>query len=370
MKILYFSHSVIPSRTANSIHVMKMCAAFAKNGHSVTLFSHADKKHYEPGVNDVFDFYGVPQQFKLKRIFWAGTRGSSIFYTLIVGLHLIPQVFSRPLVYSRHFYCSYIASLLGFTVIHEVHAASYGNKWAQKLIQRMFYSKNVKRLVVISEALKQEFVNQPELFNKIIVSHDAADPIDLDDKIDLGTNAFNIGYVGHLFKGRGIELLLEVAKRCSFVHLHAIGGTPKDIEFWQRKTQGVKNITFHGFKPPREVSRFRNSMDVLLAPYEKKVTVYGNTLDTSKWMSPLKIFEYMASKKPIICSDIPVLREVLTPHQNAILCTPEDVDAWVSAVNTLYADPVLRERLANRAYADFCTHYNWQSRAQFVINNI
>jgi glycosyltransferase involved in cell wall biosynthesis len=78
----------------------------------------------------------------------------------------------------------------------------------------------------------------------------------------------------------------------------------------------------------------------------------------------------MASKKPIICSDIPVLREVLTPHQNAILCTPEDVDAWVSAVNMLYADPALRERLANQAYADFCTHYNWQSRATFVINDV
>jgi glycosyltransferase involved in cell wall biosynthesis len=370
MKIFYFSHSVIPSRTANSIHVMKMCAAFAKNGHAVTLFSHADKKHYEPGVHNVFDFYGVPQEFKLRRIFWAGTSGSSIFYTLIVGLHLIPKVVSRPLIYSRHFYCSYIASLLGFTVIHEVHAASYGNKWAQKLIQRMFYNKNVKRLVVISEALKQEFANQPELFNKIIVAHDAADPIDLDDTVGLGTGAFNIGYVGHLFKGRGIDLLIQVTKRCNFVHLHAIGGTPKDIEFWRQETQGVKNITFHGFKPPREVSRFRNSMDILLAPYEKKVTVYGTTLDTSKWMSPLKIFEYMATRKAIISSDIPVLREVLTHEQNAILCPPEDIAAWVDAVTRLYNNPALRDKIANRAYEDFCTHYNWQSRAKFVISNI
>lgn len=33
MKIVYLSASSIPSRTANSIHVMRMCAAFAKNGH-------------------------------------------------------------------------------------------------------------------------------------------------------------------------------------------------------------------------------------------------------------------------------------------------------------------------------------------------
>ena len=37
MKILYISKSSIPSRTANSIHVMKMCQAFADNGHEVVL---------------------------------------------------------------------------------------------------------------------------------------------------------------------------------------------------------------------------------------------------------------------------------------------------------------------------------------------
>ena len=40
MRILYISKSVIPSRTANSIHVMKMCEAFADNGHEVILLAH------------------------------------------------------------------------------------------------------------------------------------------------------------------------------------------------------------------------------------------------------------------------------------------------------------------------------------------
>ena len=39
MNILYISNSIIPSRTANSIHVMKMCQAFADNGHEVTLLA-------------------------------------------------------------------------------------------------------------------------------------------------------------------------------------------------------------------------------------------------------------------------------------------------------------------------------------------
>ena len=44
MKILYISNSIIPSRTANSIHVMKMCQAFADNGHEVILLAPDKKK--------------------------------------------------------------------------------------------------------------------------------------------------------------------------------------------------------------------------------------------------------------------------------------------------------------------------------------
>ena len=53
MKILYISKSIIPSRTANSIHVMKMCQAFADNGHEVVLLAPNTKNRYEKGVEDV-----------------------------------------------------------------------------------------------------------------------------------------------------------------------------------------------------------------------------------------------------------------------------------------------------------------------------
>ena len=46
---------------ANSIHVMKMCHAFATNGHEVILFSRYAKNEQEPGVTDDFAYYGVAQ---------------------------------------------------------------------------------------------------------------------------------------------------------------------------------------------------------------------------------------------------------------------------------------------------------------------
>ena len=57
MKILYISKSIIPSRTANSIHVMKMCQAFADNGHEVVLLAPDVKNHYEKDIEDIAAFY-------------------------------------------------------------------------------------------------------------------------------------------------------------------------------------------------------------------------------------------------------------------------------------------------------------------------
>ena len=69
MKILYISKSIIPSRSANSIHVMKMCQALADNGHEVTLLAPDLKYQYEKNINDIYNYYGVRKNFLIKKIF-------------------------------------------------------------------------------------------------------------------------------------------------------------------------------------------------------------------------------------------------------------------------------------------------------------
>ena len=50
-----------------------------------------------------------------------------------------------------------------------------------------------------------------------------------------------------------------------------------------------------------------------------KIKLEKVKLETSKWMSPLKLFEYMQAKKPIITSDLPAINEILTNDEDAIL---------------------------------------------------
>jgi glycosyltransferase involved in cell wall biosynthesis len=118
---------------------------------------------------------------------------------------------------------------------------------------------------------------------------------------------------------------------------------------------------------PGQVERYRKAMDVLLVPYQKSVLIQGR-LDTAQWMSPLKVFEYMASRRPMVISDLPVLREVVN-ERNAIIVPPDDMDQWRQALVRL-RDPALRQRVADAAYADFVAHHTWHQRAQSVLRGL
>jgi glycosyltransferase involved in cell wall biosynthesis len=112
-------------------------------------------------------------------------------------------------------------------------------------------------------------------------------------------------------------------------------------------------------------------MDAVLAPYLRVVHgVGGGGGNLAAWMSPLKIFEYMAAGKPILSSDLPVLREVLRDGENAMLRAPEDIEGWATALTQLFRDEGLRARLGAQARRDFDAHYSWNRRARSILDAI
>ena len=96
---------------------------------------------------------------------------------------------------------------------------------------------------------------------------------------------------------------------------------------------------FHGHVPPSQVPNFLRVFDVMIAPYQPVVPLHGGVGDNAKWVCPLKMFDYMAAGKPIICSDHPVLREILSHEKDALLCAPMDVVGWADALSRLRDHP-------------------------------
>ncbi len=371
MKIVYISKSIIPSRTANSIHVMKMCQAFADNGHEVILLAPNLKHLYEKEVDDIYEFYGVKKNFFIKKLLHPNFKIGPFFYTLAIFFYLLMNK-KFNLVYGRFLHGCFIATLLKKEVIFEIHTPIYEKKNHKlKVFKKLIRNKYFRKLVVISHALKNMYLENGYLSeSKIQVAHDGADEIiDFETKINLlgNKNNLKIGYVGHLYKGRGIELIIDCAKQIKDMTFHIVGGLKEDIEYWENysKNLNVLNIFFYGFVFPKKVGAYKNSFDIVLAPYKNKVSVFGKSGDSSKFMSPLKIFEYMSCKKAIIASDLPVLREVLSP-KSASLVEPENVNEWVKAINKLRKQEN-REQLATNAFKDF-KNYTWKTRALQVLN--
>jgi glycosyltransferase involved in cell wall biosynthesis len=368
MKLVYICDSIIPSRSANSIHVMKMCQAFAQNGHKVTLIAPYLKSLQEPDIRDLYTYYNVERCFQLYRIPCMNIYGRP----LIFGLFQIPFFllkYKPEIVYGRSVFGCFSSSILGIPTIFESHAPIfYELRITQWFQRRLFDNPNFVKLVVISNALKKMYQKMlPTKQINILVAHDGAD---LPDKLGILSNwpgrkeALQVGYVGHLYQGRGIELIFELAKQMSDIDFHLMGGTRDDIHFWKCQNH-LANLFVHGFILPGRVAKYRTKCDILLAPYQEQCAVSGGKGNTSEFMSPLKIFEYMSSEKAIIASNLPVLWEVLN-KTNAMLVPPDNSHAWYQAIGRL-KDRKIRKQISGSAYCDFVNKFTWKKRAQKVL---
>jgi glycosyltransferase involved in cell wall biosynthesis len=96
------------------------------------------------------------------------------------------------------------------------------------------------------------------------------------------------------------------------------------------------------------------------------VIVSDGRIEVAKWMSPLKLFEYMALARPIVASDLPVLREVLRDGDNARLAQPDDAEDWERVIDELLADSEGAAAMGARARNDIETKYSWRHRARAI----
>ncbi len=83
----------------------------------------------------------------------------------------------------------------------------------------------------------------------------------------------------------------------------------------------------------------------------------------------MKIFEYMASKRPIITTDLPSLREVLIEGETALFTPPGDPKALAMAIKQLFnpSESRLSEALAENAFVEVSKKYTWEKRAVRIL---
>ena len=224
-------------------------------------------------------------------------------------------------------------------------------------------------MVVITQKLKELFVKNGISENKILVAPDAVDLEKFDIKetqeecrkrLNLPLDKKIVLYTGHLYQWKGTSTLIEAARHLpKEVEIYFVGGTKRDLANVKSQMSSVK---FIGQRPHSEISYWLKAADVLVLPNSGKEEI------SKSWTSPLKLFEYMASKRPIVASDLPSLREILNEN-NAVLVRPDDQESLAQGIKRVLEDKDLAEKISNRAFQNVQNH-TLEKRAENILKFI
>ena len=367
-KLVYASTAIIPSSQANSIQVMGMCNALCRFGFDVTLLAGVIPK--DKNVN-VFEYYGAENAFSIVRKITGCHRGSSFLLSLrhYLMLKRLARSSQDILFYGRDVLSLYFVACAGRYVIYETHdiVKKGPRSWAEK---KLIEGPNLHRIVFISNELKNAYLEKYGTLladKKMIVAPDASDEQpNFSEKVSLNGKAdFNACYIGAFHDGKGVEFVLDIAEQMPDVGFHVFGGN--DSQIYKLKQKSPPNTHFYGYITPAQTYKARNAADVFLMPCQKEVMAAQNSSEISRWMSPMKLFEYMSGKKPIISSNHTVLQEVLEHNRNCLLCESDDAGQWVRAITRVKQDKQLYNGISEAAYRDFLDHYTWDKRIERIL---
>lgn len=369
MRVVYISNSTIPSRAANSLHVMKMCQALRQLGHDVELIA---KKPHPPsaGPVDLWHHYGISDPFPIHLL-----RPTARLHRTVYAFRAVLRAkrTRADVVYTRNYIAAPLAAWSGLQTIYEAHGLQ--NDHPRRLCYRLLWrSRQRHRFVTITRALAEDFRRAfPSQLGDSVIEV-LPDAVDL-ERFEglLGSSAartsvgwperLTVGYAGHLYPGRGVDLLLDLAEQLPEWRFSVMGGTDADVDRYRGEVarRRLANVHLLGFIPNAELPRYLAACDVLAMPHQRAVSAADGG-NIAAWTSPMKMFEYLATGRLILASELPVLREVLN-DANAVLCSPDDLSDWVAALQRADADPAWRHALADQARLD-AERYTWRARAE------
>ena len=374
MKVFYISQCGFPSSAAQSVYDMCVCETFADQGYDTTLIIKNNfwERPPENFSGDVWDFYGVKRNFKIKRIF-----GLPRFTSWFQHKALKHVSSKDSFVFTQNVTTAVAAVRANRSVVLDRHGLLSPKE--EQLLKEHVLSPYLLGVCAVTQTIRQDYIRRiPQIADKIIalpngVRNQAYAKAAIEAELSERKKVI-AGYLGSFHRGKGIEVILKIAELCPDISFHIYGGSLNSDPAQQICSQyAVKklpeNLKAMGFVPQSQVPKCIAAFDIALLPNQEKVLMPAGD-DIGQWTSPMKMFEYMASGRAIIASDLPVLREVLEDGINAILVPPDDYDAWRDAIELLCSDPKLRKKLGKQAQKEAQEKYSWQARVERIIQGL
>ena len=381
MKVLHVWYSTtIPSVAAPTFQIFKMCQAFSNIGHNTSLLCFVNLASYTETEQAIFEFYGIRNPFNLCRIpvlrvyqLLKKIRCGNFFIGTITALYA--RINKIDLVYTRQSVIALYALRWGLKVIYETHPFAYGEekKWDAKDCESQLIKKSKESgflgLVTLSPLVADAFAKLGVSRSKLIIQPSGVDIERFEERLSkdkarqvlkLPKDIKIVLYSGRFSKLKGTQLIFEIAKRMPTIHFLLIGHWgEKELENEFNQCYANRNIEIRPTVSSTELPLWLASADVLILP-----TLSSE--HSSLWTSPLKLFEYMASGRPIVASNLPNVASILTQHDSGVLIDNDSIDCYINAIDEIIIDPRVSKELGARA-RKLSLNHTWENRVAKIL---
>ena len=352
MRLNYIANIRFPTEKAHGYQIARVCTELRAQGVDVTLYVPRRRNTIE---QPWYTFYGLPQDLPVVYVPCVDLMmGNAIvdriaFFIQLVtfGIALCFYTLDKKVpIMTRDKGLVWFFGILGFRVVFNAHRAAATPATARMLAR-------VAGVVSNSRGTADALV--PIVTAPIIVIPNGSDEnpyrttpaSTLRAELSLPDDVTIVLYSGHLYSWKGAETLFAAAvleKENNSILFVCVGGLPQDVTQYRSKAleQGLSNIRYLGHQEKSSIPKYLAAADILVLPNTDEHE------ESRTQTSPLKLFEYLAAGKPIVVSDLPSLRSVVSDEE-VVFVLPGDAKGLVGAIQGLMLDPVRRSALSEKS---------------------
>ncbi|PIP65560.1 hypothetical protein COU77_01435 [Candidatus Peregrinibacteria bacterium CG10_big_fil_rev_8_21_14_0_10_49_16] len=383
MRVTYVTQTRFPVQKAHGKQIAEVCAALAALGHDVRLLCPSIHNAIK---EDAFSYYGLARTFTVEYLphvdatesWWIPGR-----FHFLVNMYRYRKVLGA--YFARHDTdCIYVRSrvLLPVLIRTKRPVVFEAHTLPEALNRRFVKFCNQCRLIVcLTSPMRGVLLSggvQPE---HVMIAHDGVDTgrfqklptvLHAREQWRVPLNIPVVGYVGSLVTrgdiAKGVGELLEafsLLKERNIPFFGWIVGGPgewvKQYQKYAEKLGIAGSVMFEGHIRAQEVPSSLTACDVLVYPAPKTDHPYFHR-DTS----PLKLFEYLAAGRPIVCADLPPVRDVVG-NDHVFFCKPGDPEALAWSISYVLNHPQEAAKKVRTA-KELSYSYSWEKRMKRILD--